>query len=69
MLYNDIKSRNIKDIGQKLQDARHRLGLSQAQLAVILGVSYATISRWENDNRNPWPRHSQQISRWLQQLD
>jgi DNA-binding transcriptional regulator YiaG len=39
-----------------LRDLRHRLGdLSQEQLAHRLGVSWSTISRWENDKGSPSP--------------
>jgi transcriptional regulator with XRE-family HTH domain len=62
-------TRNTVEFGQRLKDARHRGGLSQAQLAVILGVSYAALSRWEHGNRNPRAEHLEQVSRWLQQLD
>jgi excisionase family DNA binding protein len=59
----------ILDLGQKLKSARDQLGLSQPQLAVILGVSYAAISRWEHGNRTPWMKHSQQILFWLEQIN
>ena len=68
MAYSNTGTENTQEIGQKLRDARHRLGLSQAQLAVILGVSDAALSRWEHGNRNPRAEHSQQILRWLQQV-
>lgn len=32
---------------------RTRLNLSQAQLAKCLGVSFATINRWENTKNGP----------------
>ncbi len=69
MSYSGTETGNARELGQKLKDTRHQLGLSQAQLAVILGVSDAALSRWEHGNRNPWARHSQQLLRWLQQVD
>ena len=62
-------ARNTIEFGQRLKDARRRWELSQAQLAAILGVSHAALSRWEHGNRNPRADHSEQISRWLQQVD
>jgi type I restriction enzyme M protein len=38
---------------------RSRLGLSQQQLADRLGVSYATVNRWENGHTKPY--------RWLEE--
>jgi DNA-binding transcriptional regulator YiaG len=39
-----------------LRDLRHCLGdLSQEQLARRVGVSWSTISRWENDKGSPSP--------------
>ena len=68
MSYSGTETGNARELGQKLKDTRHQLGLSQAQLAVILGVSDTALSRWEHGNRNPRAEHSQQILRWLQQV-
>src|SRR3984957_14916696 len=35
-------------VGKRLKDLRRRLGLSQEQLARPLGVSFATVNRWES---------------------
>lgn len=32
---------------------RHRLGLTQEQLAHQMGVSYTTVNRWENGHAKP----------------
>ncbi len=68
MSYGGTKTTNTRDLRHKLKYARHKLRLSQAQLAVILGVSDAALSRWEHGNRNPRAEHLQQILRWLQQV-
>ena len=36
-----------------IRDCRLRLGLSQARIAVLLGVSQRTVSRWERGEDNP----------------
>jgi excisionase family DNA binding protein len=64
-----LKTKSMQGLGQKLKTARHRLGLSQPELAVTLGVSSGAISRWEHGNRIPWMKHSQQILHWLDQID
>ena len=69
MVKASAETGNAREFGRRLKDTRHRCGLSQAQLAVILGVSKAALSRWEHGNRNPRAKHWEQISRWLQQVD
>jgi putative transcriptional regulator len=36
------------DIGQRVRELRERLNLTQEALAHNLGVSFATVNRWEN---------------------
>lgn len=38
---------------EKVRYARQQLGLTQMQFAKVLGVSFATVNRWENDQVNP----------------
>ncbi len=48
------------DYAGRVREARGRLDLTQAELAKRLGVSYATVNRWENrqtkPNRLAWQR-------------
>ena len=37
----------------KVKYVRMKLELSQESLAKELGISYATVSRWERENREP----------------
>ena len=41
------------DLGLKIKNARKNKGLTQKQLAQILGVSVITIQNYENSRRNP----------------
>ena len=41
------------EFSDKVKYVRMKLELSQTALAEKLGVTYATISRWENNNRIP----------------
>ena len=34
---------------------RQRLGMSQEKFAAAIGVSFSTVSRWENAHRKPSP--------------
>jgi putative transcriptional regulator len=36
-----------------VKDVRRQLGLSQEDLARVLGVSFATVNRWENGKTIP----------------
>lgn len=40
-------------IGQRIREARIKAGLTQAELAEKLGISYVGVSQWERDIRNP----------------
>lgn len=42
-----------KACGQRLQEAREALGLSQAALGEKVGFEQATVSRWEAGERVP----------------
>lgn len=41
------------NFAEKVKQVRTTLKLSQEDLAHELGVSFATINRWENGNYNP----------------
>ena len=40
-------------LGEKIREQRKQAGLSQEQLADILGVSRQSISKWESDIAYP----------------
>lgn len=52
-----------EDCGERIRDLRRRLGLTQMLLAERLGVSFATVNRWENGQTKPSPLSWQQIMR------
>ncbi len=41
------------DYGKRIKDAREIAGLTQAQLANLIGVSFASVNRWENSQSRP----------------
>ena len=41
------------DYPARVRSVRERLGLTQAQLAARIGVSFATVNRWENGQNRP----------------
>ena len=42
-----------RDYSQRIKEAREIAGLTQAQLANLIGVSYASVNRWENGQSRP----------------
>ncbi|MBP9024751.1 MAG: DUF3883 domain-containing protein [Phycisphaerae bacterium] len=51
------------DYAARIKQYRARLGLTQAELATRLGVSFATVNRWENGQTKPSPLSWQQLLR------
>lgn len=45
-----IEQRNLQKV---IREIRSQLGLSQEELAHALGVSFASINRWENGKSSP----------------
>ena len=46
-----------------IKDIREKLLLTQKELADLLGVSFATINRWENNKFNPSMRIKRKIKK------
>ena len=44
---------SIKNIAEELKKLRQQQGWSQEDLARTLGVSFATVNRWENGKNKP----------------
>ena len=42
-----------RDFSQRIKNTRDIRGLTQAQFADLIGVSYATVNRWENEQSRP----------------
>ena len=43
----------LGDTGRMIRAWRHRSGLTQEALAQALGVTFSTVSRWENGRVRP----------------
>jgi superfamily II DNA or RNA helicase/transcriptional regulator with XRE-family HTH domain len=48
---------------ERIRQLRSRLGLTQSQLAELLGVSFATVNRWENRKARPTALAWRQVER------
>ena len=46
-------NREIENFPECVKEVRRKLGLSQEDLAHALGVSFATVNRWENGKTMP----------------
>ncbi|MHC4911725.1 MAG: helix-turn-helix domain-containing protein [Planctomycetota bacterium] len=44
-----------EDISKMIRKLRGAFGLTQEQFAVKIGVTVATVNRWENSNAKPSP--------------
>jgi putative transcriptional regulator len=42
-------------IAKQIKELRYRLGMTQEQFAVELGVTISTIQRWESETSQPSP--------------
>ncbi len=63
-MVNDPTTSNLPpDYSTRIKQYRARLGLTQVELATRLGVSFATVNRWENGQTKPSPLSWQQLVR------
>lgn len=53
-------------LGQRLKEARKNKGLTQTELGRLLGLSDATINRYEKDLRSPDPRTLKKLAGLLE---
>ena len=51
------------DYPSRIKNLRQRYGLSQKRLAALMGVSFATVNRWENGHVQPTLLAQKQIAR------
>jgi putative transcriptional regulator len=56
------------EVAKLVRDLRNTLQLSQEQFAQELGVTFATLNRWENGHATPSPLALKQIGQLLDQL-
>lgn len=57
-------NRQPENVPDQVKDIRRQLGLSQEDLAHALGVSFATVNRWENGKTAPSKLARRQIERF-----
>ena len=47
------EEKNIMDYSIKVKQLRENMLITQCELAEMLGVSFATVNRWENNKCQP----------------
>jgi DNA-binding transcriptional regulator YiaG len=57
-----------KDLSRLVRSLRGRLGLTQERFAVKLGVTFASVNRWENGRARPSRLAMRQIEEQLRQM-
>ena len=61
-----IMPKGITNASAKLvRDLRAKLGLTQEQFAAKVGVTWSTVSRWENGRGTPSPLATRRITELL----
>lgn len=60
---------NQKTLSQQLRAARDQLGISQEELASRLGVSFATVNRWEGGKAKPQKAQVEKLEELLSQIE
>ena len=58
----DAREYPWKNIGERIREARQRLGLTQAQLADQVGVSSQTVWAWEAGRVKPKHEHLEELA-------
>lgn len=56
------------EIATLIRETRQRLGLTQEQFALKLGVSYQSVNRWENGRTKPLPLAMKQIKQMVKRM-
>ncbi|GAB4335839.1 MAG: hypothetical protein Kow0089_05770 [Desulfobulbaceae bacterium] len=56
------------DFPRLVRELRQRMGLSQEKFAARLGVTFSTISRWENGRARPSPLALKQVEDLLRSM-
>ena len=58
-----------QDVPKMVRELRAALGLTQEQFAAKIGVTVATVNRWENDKGKPYPLAMRQLEKLQKQLN
>lgn len=54
------------DLADKIRELRSKLGMTQEQFAVKVGVTFSTVNRWESGKSKPSPLTIRQIEELME---
>lgn len=60
--------RKQPQVGRFIRDLRQLLGYTQEHFAIVLGISFSTLNRWENARMQPSPLALKQVEAVFDQL-
>jgi DNA-binding transcriptional regulator YiaG len=58
-----------QDVPKMVRELRAALGLTQEQFAAKIGVTVATVNRWENKKGKPYPLAMRQLEKLQQKIN
>ena len=64
-----LAKEKIMEFKEKVKIVREKLGLTQEQLASMLGLSFCTINRWENGRAKPSIGHNRNFNLFCRKRD
>ncbi len=59
----------VNDYGKMIKALREKMTLSQAELAEVLGVSYASVNRWETGKHEPTIKVKRKLKALFREYD
>lgn len=65
----ELSSLTQSQMSQFVRELRQLLGLTQEEFGKKIGVSYETVSRWENGKMQPSSLALRQLGQVMQELD
>ena len=68
VLHRSSLPRKQPQVGRFIRDLRQLLGYTQEHFAIVLGISFSTLNRWENARMQPSPLALKQVETVFNQL-
>ena len=59
----------VDDYSKAIKELRNKMTLSQVEFAQLLGVSFASVNRWETGKHEPTIKIKRKIKAWMREYD
>lgn len=59
----------VDDYSKVIKELRNKMTLSQVEFAQVLGVSFASVNRWENGKHEPTIKIKRKIKALMREYD